>query len=120
MATKITNSNALSLGTFAAQAVVTHVRYQIGSTVLATDALSASVTVPINNELTIPANGIDVRFEKGDGEDAAVKAAWEAYLTAQNGLTVRAMTSATVEVAVSGYAAVTVPEASITYTTVAD
>ncbi len=121
MAIKVSNSNTLSLGLFTERAVVTHVRYQMGTVVVATDQLTTSLTVPANNELSIPANGIDLRFNKGDGEDEAVKQAWKAQFdNTSSRLVVKAMSDANTEITAAGYQDVTIDGNDLTYSTETD
>ena len=108
MAVRIENTGVLNFGTFLAQAVVTHARAQVGSDVLTTRPLATQRTIAIGGQAEFAIGEIDLLFPANQMENAGLNALLALALDGTNTVTIKLMTSASVEVSVSGYADVDV------------
>lgn len=108
MAVRIENTGVLNFGTFLAQAVVTHARAQVGSDVLTTRPLATTRTIAIGGQAEFAIGEIDLRFPANQMENAGLNALLALALDGTNTVTIKLMTSTTVEVSVGGYADVDV------------
>ena len=103
MAVRIENTGVENFGTFLAQAVVTHARAQVGSAILTTRPLATQRTIAVGGQAEFAVGEIDFVFPANQLENAGYNALLALALDGTNSLTVKLMTSSTVEVAVSGY-----------------
>ena len=108
MAVRVENTGVLNFGTFLAQAVVTHARAQVGTAILTTRALTTTRTIAVGGQAEFAIGEIDLLFPANELENAGLNALIALALDGTNSITVKLMTSATVEVAVGGYADVDV------------
>ena len=104
MAVRIQNTGVVNFGTFLAAATITHARAQVGSDVLTTRPLTTTRTIAIGGQAEFAIGEIDLIFPANQMENAGLNALLALALDGTNSLTIKAMTSSTVEVAVTGYA----------------
>ena len=88
----ITNTNEENFGTVSAGADITVSHYSVilnygvsGEELLITEDLAASRTYTEGDPLILPAGALDINLPNGELTDAAVLAAWNAYLAAKTG-----------------------------------
>ena len=107
MTIRVENGSNVAFGRFATGVTVTHVRVETaGGTVLFTRPLTAGNTaVAANNEFELPKGEIDSVHPEGHWEDPGMKDLIDTYFNGTRQLTVRAMTSSSAEVSVTGYSA---------------
>ena len=108
MAVRVENTGVLNFGTFLASATVTHARAQVGTAILTTRALTTTRTIAVGGQAEFAIGEIDLLFPANELENAGLNALIALALDGTNSITIKLMTSSTVEVSVSGYSDVDV------------
>ena len=103
MAVRIQNTGVENFGTFLAAATVTHARAQVGSAILTTRPLATTRTIAVGGQAEFAIGEIDLVFPANEMLNAGLNALLTLALDGTNAITIKLMTSSTVEVAVSGY-----------------
>ena len=103
MAVRIENGAVENFGDVTASTTITHFRGLIGSAVLFTATLTTQRTIAAGRSAEFAIGELDVLFPSADLDDAGYNALLALALNGTNAVTIKLMTSSTVEVADSGY-----------------
>ena len=103
MAIRAQNAAIENFGTFAAETTVTHARALVGSDILTTRPLTTPRTIAAGGQAQFSIGEIDFVFPANHLQNAGYNAFIGLALNGTNALTVKLMTSSSVEVSASGY-----------------